>query len=324
MKKLLCPTCMRVREYDTVEKEETFTVRGEAVSVTAPVAVCRVCGEEIGVAELDDAAIAAAFDIYRARHHLLQPEHIREIRSKYGLGQKAFARLLGWGEVTLARYESGALQSESHDAALRLAENPGNVRQLLEINGHRLTDEQRRTVSSRLEELSQGHESLLVREDAAPYGAAKEVGKLGEMVVFFAELPFMWRTKLSKLLFYADFLHAKRHGVSISGARYVRMQYGPVPTDFYMLQAMLIDGAAVDEVPVEMGDCEGTLFVVRRPVDRSTFSGEELETLEYVASAFRDWSISEFVEYSSDEPAWFETRDRETIPLSYAATLRLE
>jgi len=311
-------------DYQVVTRPESYPVRGEEITVDSRVAVCDACGGQIGVAELDDATLRAAYDVYRARHELLLPEHIRSIRSKYGLGQKAFARLLGWGEITLARYETGSLQSDSHDAALRLAEDPDTVRRLLEINGDRLTEQQRQTVIARLNELSADHEGVLVREDAARYGQSPEVAKLGEMMVFFAGLPRMWRTKLNKLLFYADFLHAKRHGAPISGARYIHMQYGPVPADFYSLQATLVDGASLDEVIAEEGDCAGTIFVARRPADLGSFGTEEVATLRFVAGYFEDWPATQITEYSHAEPAWRETRDRETIPLSYARSLRLD
>jgi uncharacterized phage-associated protein len=134
----------------------------------------------------------------------------------------------------------------------------------------------------------------------------------------------MWRTKLNKMLFYADFLHAKRYGRSISGARYVHMQYGPVPADFYALQARLVDGADIDEVPAQEGDCSGTVFIARRPADRELFSAEELQTLKDVAAHFEGWTASRLVEFSHREPAWAETHDRETIPLAYAERLQID
>ncbi len=323
MEKLLCPECLKVVAPSVIEREETLPVRGADVTVLARVAVCPACGEDIGTDTLDDATLIAAYDVYRSRHGLLQPEHIRAIRSKYGLGQKAFARLLGWGDVTLARYETGSLQSKSHDTALRLAEDPEHVRELLRLHGDRLSDEQRRTLEARLGELSSAHEGLLVREEASTYSADAGPRKLAEMAVLFAELPAMWRTKLNKMLFYADFLHAKRHGRSISGARYVHMQYGPVPADFYALQARLVDGGDIDEVPAQEGDCSGTVFVASRPADREAFSAEELQTLKDVAAHFEGWTASRLVEFSHREPAWAETHDRETIPLAYAERLQI-
>jgi len=324
MEKLLCPACLKTVAPSVIEREETLPVRGEDVTVLAKVAVCPACGEDIGTDTLDDATLTAAYHIYRSRHGLLQPEHIRAIRSKYGLGQKAFARLLGWGDVTLARYETGSLQSKSHDTALRLAEDPDHVRELLRLHGNRLSPEQRETLETRLEDLSSVLEGLLAREEASTYAVDVGLRKLTEMVVFFAGFQPMWRTKLNKMLFYADFLHAKRHGVLISGARYVHMQYGPVPSDFYALQARLVDDADIDEVPAQEGECSGTIFVARRPADREVFSAEELQTLKDVAAYFKGWSATQLVEFSHREPAWAETGDRETIPLSYADRLQVK
>jgi len=169
MHKTLCPECMQMTEYDVVERPDTFEVRGEQITVDARVAVCRTCGEDIGLGELDDATFRAAYAIYRARHDLLSPEQIKAIRTKYGLGQKAFARLLGWGDVTLARYESGSLQSASHDQALRLAEDPDTVRKLMERNASRLSPTQLAELRSHLDQLSADQEGILAREDASSY-----------------------------------------------------------------------------------------------------------------------------------------------------------
>lgn len=324
MERTFCPECMAVREYDVIEREETYPVRGEDVTVDAQVAVCRVCANDIGMAELDDPALQAAFGVYRARHDLLQPERIRAIRSKYGLGQKAFARLLGWGDVTLARYESGSLQSESHDSVLRLAEKPANVRTLLARNGDKLSTEQRAALEARLAELSPEHEALIAREDSAEWSGGVAVRKLAEMALYFAAMPKMWRTKLNKMLFYSDFLHMKHHGAPISGARYVHMQFGPVPADLMRVEAHLVDIADLDERPADEGDCSGTVFVALRPADSSVFSVSELETMEYVSRHFAKWSSGRISQYSHAEPGWLETSDRETIPYTYAASLRLE
>ncbi|MBF4509335.1 MAG: DUF4065 domain-containing protein [Aeromicrobium sp.] len=321
---VVCPECLRATDYDVVERQETHCVRGEEIVVDAQVAVCRRCGQDIGLSELDDQTYGAAYAIYRSRHDLLQPEQIRAIRSKYGLGQKAFARLLGWGDVTLARYEGGSLQSDSHDTQLRLAENPQTVRELLTRNGARLSPDQQAVVSERLQELSPEYEALLAREDAASYSGFSHVRKLEEMVVFFSSQPKTWRTKLNKLLFYADFLHHRRFDHSISGARYVRMQYGPVPADFYALQAHLVDSASIDERPSTTGECAGTIFVALRPADMAVFTETESQVLAEVAAHFRGWSAKRISEFSHEEPAWLEAENRETIPYERSRTLRLQ
>jgi len=323
MNKTLCPECLRMTEYDVIERPDTFEIRGDTVTVNARVAVCRLCGQEMGLAEMDDATYSSAYAVYRARHSLLQPDQIRALRSKYGLGQKAFSRLLGWGEITLARYEQGSLQSASHDQMLRLAEDPAFIRRLLAKNAARLTTAQLDQLSNRLAQLSVGQEQILVREESAPYGTDSGAHKLREMVVFFAERENMWRTKVSTMLFYSDFLHYKRHAVSISGARYVNMQFGPVPATFYTLQASLIADASLDERTGTSGDCVGTFFVANRPADRLGFSDTEMQTLEDIVRTFEGRSASDISEYAHQEPAWAQTALRETIDYRFAKSLRL-
>ncbi|MHB1340612.1 MAG: type II TA system antitoxin MqsA family protein [Coriobacteriia bacterium] len=318
-----CDHCKQMREYDVVTRTETYAVKGDAVTVDASVALCRVCGLEISIEELDDATLQKAYGIYRARHGLLQPEEIRSIRSMYGLGQKAFSKLLGWGEVTLARYEGGSIQSASHDQVLRLVHNPANVAQILARGAEQLTGEQRNLLEVRLQELSTEHEGLLVREEAAVYAAGPSVRKLREMIVYFAAQPLMWRTKLNKMLFYSDFLNWRRFAAPISGCRYVHMQFGPVPSDFYALQGSLVEDTSISECPVQCGECDGTVFVASRPADTSVFTPQELAVMAEVAGMFADWTASQVSEFSHREPAWLETKDNETIPYEYAARLQI-
>ncbi|MDZ4179161.1 MAG: DUF4065 domain-containing protein [Coriobacteriia bacterium] len=320
-----CGECMRDTPTHVASRNETYRVKGEAVTIPARVRVCDVCGTDMLDIELDNQTLADAYAVYRSRHHLLQPDEIRAIRSMYGLAQKGFSKLLGWGEITLTRYESGSIQSTSHDQMLRLAQQPANVAQLLQRNGRKISNKQRQELDKRLSELSAPHEALLANEDPATYDADRPaVRKLEEMVVYFAAKPSMWRTKLNKLLYYADFLHYKRHGRSISGARYIHMQYGPVPADFYTLQATLIDQASLAEVPVEYCDCAGTIFEALRPVDGDVFDQNELSTLDHVSRLFAEMSAAEISEFSHREPGWRETKDRETIPYDYAQRLLID
>ena len=51
---------------------------------------------------------------------MLTPEEIREGREKLGLTQKQFANLLGVGEATVSRWETGAqIQQRAMDRFLR-------------------------------------------------------------------------------------------------------------------------------------------------------------------------------------------------------------
>ena len=49
---------------------------------------------------------------------------IKLIRKKYGMNQKEFSQALGFGEITIHRFENGSIQTEAVDAVIRLSEEP--------------------------------------------------------------------------------------------------------------------------------------------------------------------------------------------------------
>ncbi len=68
---------------------------------------------------------------------------IKEIRGKYGLSQQAFARLLGIGEASMVRYESGKTPSKANANLIRAAANPSFMLDCLERDGELIPESQR-------------------------------------------------------------------------------------------------------------------------------------------------------------------------------------
>ena len=69
---------------------------------------------------LTDAADEAVGRELRRMAKLLLPQQIRDIRKKFGLSQKELAELLGIGEATLCRWETGTqIQQRAFDKMLR-------------------------------------------------------------------------------------------------------------------------------------------------------------------------------------------------------------
>ena len=81
------------------------------------------------------------------------PAEIVALREKYGLSQKNLALLLGLGEITVHRYEGGALAEVAPSKLLRLMNNPANMRQMLNESGDVLSAKLRAKLQARLAEL---------------------------------------------------------------------------------------------------------------------------------------------------------------------------
>ncbi|MDD4184419.1 MAG: type II toxin-antitoxin system MqsA family antitoxin [Candidatus Izemoplasmatales bacterium] len=118
--KLYCEKCGRVEEYQVKAINQTFDVRGIQVDASINVSVCNVCGSEVFNRELEIQNDILVFDGYKEKKGLLTSKQIKYLREMYGLSQSAFARLLGFGEKTITRYENGSIQDDAHDNILRL------------------------------------------------------------------------------------------------------------------------------------------------------------------------------------------------------------
>lgn len=330
----LCPTCTRECVPTIVAKRETFPVRGEDVEVDTHVGVCPECGDEVSVERLESEALRSAFAVYRQRHGLLAPSDMKAIRAQYDLGQRAFSLLLGWGELTLHRYESGSLQDPAHDAQMRMAAIPANVRMLLGANGRKLSEQQRATLRQRLDEL-EGAEgetgaawclsTVQPRDEVDEFGGYRrfEPDRLAEMIVFFCGLPDMFKTKLNKMLFYADFLHCKEHALAISGSPYLAFARGPVPEHYDRLTATLVESGdlAVEEKGGKAWT--GEVLVALREADLSCFAASEKQALEFVAARFRRKTSTSLSELSHVEEAYTQTPPSNMISYRHAMSLSL-
>lgn len=179
--KIECLECGRLVTPKIEERDETLPVRGEPIEVHARVAICPGCGVDMSVEALDDATLATAFNLYRQKHGLMTPEEMKRLRERYGLGVRPFSLLLGWGEITLHRYESGSLQDGAHEIALRMAQDPANLRVYLAANAHKLTTRQRARLESRLQAgEASGAADTLIPDDR--FVAREELGEYGGTV----------------------------------------------------------------------------------------------------------------------------------------------
>ena len=138
--------------------------------------------------------------------------------------------------------------------------------------------------------------------------------KMAAIVSYFAaNASNLYKTKLNKLLFYADFVHYYLYGNSISGSRYVHLPYGPVPDGYEDTLETLQHYGVVDILEqnsaelVSNGDNSAVDFL----------SPEELKTLEWVIKTYGNMSASQLTEVSHREKAYRNTRTGEEIAYEY-------
>jgi hypothetical protein len=149
--------------------------------------------------------------------------------------------------------------------------------------------------------------------------------KFTEMVVFFSEQIAPFKTKMNKLLFYADFLMFKQSCFSISGVRYNAINMGPVPNNYQSIFEYLANQDEIDIYTTEFPNGQtGEQFKARkdRPFKAELFSENELEVLEKVASEFKPTSTNDIINLSHLEEAWKKNEKKKSV-ISYEYAFEL-
>lgn len=329
-----CEECGREVETKIITKKETYEVCGESIEVDAKILICAECGEEFFCEELDSATLNSAYNQYRRNHKLLFPEEIKVIREQYGLSQRGFAKLLGWGDKTVHRYENGSLQDKAHNSLLVFLREPENMRMYLSENETMLDKKQRDKLFDKIEELEQSSngkrgkrmlELLFVQNPSIENGFKSfDYEKLCAMVVYFAsKCKGLLKVKLIKLLNYSDMIYYKENGISISGTRYVHLPFGPVPQNYDILFGMMeADNVMHIEVEFENG-YERHQVIPDSIVPEGILNSGELEVLERIYNKFADFGSVEISNYSHREKGYQETKKGEVISYEYAKDIQL-
>jgi putative zinc finger/helix-turn-helix YgiT family protein len=116
-----CGKCgQQAMQLATVPYATTIEHDGRAYRVEIPALTVPQCGNchAISIDDEADHQISAAF---RREARLLAPQEIRQGRESLALTQKQFANLLGVGEATVSRWETGAqIQQRAMDRFLRV------------------------------------------------------------------------------------------------------------------------------------------------------------------------------------------------------------
>jgi uncharacterized phage-associated protein len=103
------------------------------------------------------------------------------------------------------------------------------------------------------------------------------------------------KTKLFKLLYYADFWHFKETGKSITDLKYYAWEMGPVPTALYEeIEHPKQD--FTDYLSVIPGEDIGVEIKAKKPVDMQHFTKREMRIIEEVAYIFKDATAKDMIE----------------------------
>lgn len=329
----ICPHCEKTTNVEKVKKDEKYNIRGESIIVPVEYFTCSVCHEDFDDPLSKQDPIAVAYKEYRHRKNMTQPDEIKNFRKKFSLTQKELSTLLGWGGATLSRYENGALQDDAHETTLQLVINePSNLIKLLELYPKALEADKRCKLVQNLENYKLEHNTMsdFFENTFSKYpiniesGFKKlDIAKLYNLILFFCKDGVL-KTKLNKLLFYTDFKHYKDNSSSITGIRYQKFSYGPVPERYtYYFAYLSNDEKAISIEERQIHNYTGEVFTSIKDPDLLMFSENEIVTMEFIKRHFKDYTVTQISDASHHEKGYTDTIDNDFISYKYADFLSI-
>lgn len=318
------------------KEKRSMDFRKETFEIVFHYYKCVDSGEQFTITPLDDLNINQIYNQYRDKFNIPFPEEIKKIRAKYGLSATKMSEILGFGVNSYGRYEAGEMPSVSNARLIQMIDDPKKFIDMVELcdllddkikakyiqRGKLLIEEKKRNIFN-----SNLKDYLLGNHLANIYSGYRNPNfeKLTEMVVYFAEKTQPFKTKMNKLLFYADFLMFKQSCFSISGVRYRAIDRGPVLNNFQSIFEFLTNNNDVDIIDTLFPQgYNGYQFKAKkdRPFNACLFSEEELKVLEKVSTVFKSTDTKEIIELSHLEEAWKRNeKDKSFISYEYAFEL---
>lgn len=331
-----CPLCGELHLVDKRTRTATAIIKGEKIKYSEEYYVCENTedGEnEFIPSKVMDANLLAARDSYRSAHQMFTSQDIINLRNRYGLTQRELAKLLGWGEATVSRYETKQIQDETYDGILHVvSEDAFEAKQFLIRNRNSFDESRYHELAALIEkEIERTSSDYLTRKllvskysefqnsPALTGGIELDIDKTCNMAAFFAShCVGLFKVKLMKLLWYTDALFFKEHGRSMSGLVYQHMPMGALPVGHYELMNLLPHEEIYDNY-----EYTSYRIIPQEQYDESLFTGEELDVLYRVSQKFSTYTGTDLVEYMHKEIAYIQTADRAYIPYSLSAKVSI-
>jgi transcriptional regulator with XRE-family HTH domain len=163
-----------------------------------------------------------------------------------------------------------------------------------------------------------------VKDDEEPTRVAErisvprlQVRKFKNVLLYILERcagkPNVGETVLYKLLYFADFNYYELYEEHLTGARYRRLPYGPVPQQLDTFLAQMIEKGQLQKVKSQYHGYAQTRYLPLEKADLTELRASEKETIDRVIEQMSDWSAAAISNYSHKDMPWLASKEGEEI-----------
>ncbi len=130
--------------------------------------------------------------------------------------------------------------------------------------------------------------------------------------------PNVGETVLYKLLYFSDFNYYELYEEHLSGARYRKLPYGPVPKRFEAIVNSMIEKEELKKIKTEYYDKIQTRYIPLIKPDLTKLKASEKEVIDRVIEQMSDWSAAAISNYSHNDMPWKASKEGEDISYELA------
>lgn len=144
-----------------------------------------------------------------------------------------------------------------------------------------------------------------------------QVNKFKNVLLYILERcagkPNVGETVLYKLLYFSDFNYYELYEEHLTGAKYRKLPFGPVPQKLDSIINQMIDKGQLQRVKTDYHGYPQTRYLPLEKADLTELRASEKEIIDRVIEQMSDWSAAAISNYSHKDMPWLASKEGEEI-----------
>ena len=232
-------------------------------------------------------------------------QRITELRKMKGLSQQDLAKSVKISRPSLAQIELG---NRTVDVL--------ELQRLSMVLGFSLDDFVSKDfeVSPEMENKAEAKSKQVMERVSVP---SLQVNKFKNVLLYILERcagkPNVGETVLYKLLYFSDFNYYELYEEHLTGAKYRKLPYGPVPQKFDSIIGQMMEHGQIQRIKTEYFYKIQTRYIPLAKSNLTELKASEMEVIDRVIEQLSDWSAAAISNYSHKDIPWLASKEGEEI-----------
>ena len=227
------------------------------------------------------------------------------LRKQKGLNQEDLAKRVGLSRPSLAQIELGNRNID----VLELQ----RIAMVLHFSLDDIVSKEFKPVNLKHEDSTSEAETNEERISVPKLNVEKFKNVLLYILERCAGKPNVGETVLYKLLYFSDFNHYELYEEHLTGAKYRKLPYGPVPQKLNSIIEQMLGNGQIQRFKSEYHGLAQTRYMPLMKADLTVLKASEKEVIDKVIDQLSDWNATAISDYSHKDLPWLVTEQGEDI-----------